>query len=162
MLTEEKTTGLAGLILRGGIRRGISALSERDALSGLIDGLSLPAALDRDTLFRAVLEREALMPTGVGAGIALPHPRTPLVSRPEDQFCAIGTLDTPVDWRALDGLPVDIIILIVSASSKSHLRILSALNYFCRQDSFGALIRGGASLEALAAHIEQTERRWEG
>jgi PTS system nitrogen regulatory IIA component len=157
----EKTTGLAGLIRRGGVYAGVSGGAPREALSNLIGKITLPASVRREQLLQAVMEREALMSTSVGGGIALPHPRNPLIALPEEQFSAIALLESPVDWRALDGKPVDIVILIVSASSKTHLRTLSAVNYFCRRDDFVSLLRRAAPAEEIIRFIEETEKKWD-
>jgi len=158
----ETHTGLAELIRRGGIYSGIAGKTPREVLAAFTGALTLPPSLNAGSLLQAVLEREALMSTSVGDGIALPHPRNPLTADPGEQFTAIAALDSPVDWRGLDGKAVDIVILIVSSSSKAHLHTLSAVNYFCRQQSFTSLLRRRAGKDEVVRFVEETERKWRG
>jgi len=160
-LKESAERPLASLIRRGGFYQGIPGTSPREVLSSLIETLRLPSSVRGEDLLRAVLEREALMSTGIGGGIALPHPRNPLVLSPEEQFVTAALLEIPVGWQALDGKPVDTLFLIVSASSKAHLRILSEINYFCRQQDFVQLLRQGLPAEYLTDYIEAMEKKWE-
>jgi PTS system nitrogen regulatory IIA component len=100
------------------------------------------------------------MSTGIGEGIALTHPRNPLVSSEAEQFAALAFLDTPVNWESLDGKPVDTLLLIVSASSKTHLQALSEMTFFTRDGEFCRLLRERVSLEELLRYIGETEKNW--
>jgi PTS system nitrogen regulatory IIA component len=101
------------------------------------------------------------MSTAAGDGIALPHPRNPLVSAVSDQFAAMAFPAGPVDWGALDGRPVNTVILIVSASPKLHLRSLRRLSFFCRDREFCSLLENIAPEEAILSHIKKTEEAWD-
>jgi PTS system nitrogen regulatory IIA component len=112
----------------------------------------------KTALLKAVLEREALMSTGIGRGIALPHPRNPMGA--EAQMVAIGFPALPIEWRALDGGPVHSILLIVSASPKSHLRTLSKINFLCMDSKFISLLKTRASPEVILQTIQEVEQGW--
>ena len=120
----------------------------------------IPARCDKDKLLQAILEREDLMPTAMGNGIALPHPRNPLVEKEEDQFAAIAFPENHMDWGALDAIPVHTIILVVSASAKSHLFTLQRISFFCHDENFLSLIRLRAPAEDIISYIEKTEQGW--
>jgi PTS system nitrogen regulatory IIA component len=152
--------GLIELLKRGGVYNGISGGTPQEVLTNFFGELSVPPVLDKKLLLGAVLEREALMPTAVGKGIALPHPRNPLVLDAPDQFVSIAFLDKEVNWKALDGCPVHTVILIVSASAKLHLHTLSRINFFCQQESFRELLKSRASLEKICKVIEEAEKTW--
>lgn len=57
----------------------------------------------------AIMNRERLMSTGIGMGVAVPHARTSAVT---DMVMAVGRSRAGIDFEALDGLPVNIVILI--------------------------------------------------
>lgn len=59
----------------------------------------------------ALLERESLGPTGVGHGVALPHARVPGLDSVKGAFLKF---DKPVDYGALDRLPVDLVFLLLA------------------------------------------------
>ncbi|MDR0377116.1 MAG: PTS sugar transporter subunit IIA [Spirochaetaceae bacterium] len=156
---KESEGGLIPLLKRGGIVSGVTGTNPGEVLARLIETVHSPA-IDRDRLLSAVLEREALMSTAAGHGVALPHPRNPQVKEPDEQFVTIAYLDKPVDWNSLDRAPVHTAILIVSASPKLHLYSLSQLNFFCQQEQFRALLENRASLDEIVAVIQAAEQAW--
>jgi PTS system nitrogen regulatory IIA component len=83
-----------------------------------------------------------------------------MAAGPGSQITALGFLEHPVNWDALDGKPVDIIFFIVSASAKLHLRTLSQINFFCQDDAFFRLLTNRASREAIIQYIKETEQEW--
>jgi PTS system nitrogen regulatory IIA component len=148
------------LLNRGGVYNNISGSTPQEALTDFFKELSVPPSLDKKLLLDAVLEREALMTTAIGKGIALPHPRNPLISNSADQFVSIAFLDKEVNWKALDNKAVHTVILIVSASAKLHLHTLSQINFFCQQESFRELLKNCASREEICKAIEEAEKTW--
>jgi PTS system nitrogen regulatory IIA component len=174
---EKNEDGFIELITRGGVLYQVPGTTPREVITGIIEtirrpslaqaperpptGLVKPPAAERNRLLEAVLEREALMPTAVGHGIALPHPRNPLVTETREQFVTIAFLQRPVDWHSLDGEPVHTVLLIVSASPKLHLHTLSRINFFCQQESFRALLESRASQEEIISVIRNAEQAWE-
>jgi PTS system nitrogen regulatory IIA component len=160
MEESEKNEKLAELLERGGVHYRISGNSPREVLAALIGALKNLPPVPADELLQACLEREALMSTSVGNGIALPHPRNPMAADRGSQITALGFLEHPVNWNALDGNPVDTIFFIVSASPKLHLHTLSRINFFCQDDAFFTLLKNRASGEAIIQYIKETEQDW--
>jgi len=72
-----------------------------------------------------LLEREKIMSTGVGKGIAVPHPRN--AGRPPvvHSGVAVGYCREGVDFHSLDGEKTKLFILIASASDPVHVKIMS-------------------------------------
>ena len=157
---DERNGVLAALIERGGIYPGVKGSTPREVLSALVKAIPPIHSVSSDVLLKAVLEREALMSTGIGEGIALPHPRNPLVSADSEQFAALAFLEAPVNWNSLDGKPVDTALLIVSALAKTHLQVLSEMSFFSREEEFCRLLKERASQEELLCFIRETEKNW--
>jgi len=151
---------LADLIKRGGLYQGLRGTNPREVLEAFIGALPPIPSVQADELLTAVLEREALMSTGIGGGIAIPHPRNPFAGVDSGQFVALGFLETAVDWNSLDGEKVDTLLLIVSCSAKQHLQTLSEITFFCRQKDFCRLLKGRAPLEELLRFIREAEKNW--
>jgi PTS system nitrogen regulatory IIA component len=158
----DKTTepGLIELVKRGGDFRVIPGASSQEYLTNLVKAIELPPKVNRKALLSAVLEREALMTTAVGNGIALPHPRNPIITDPAEQLVSISFPEQELDWEALDGKSVHTVILIISASPKMHLHTLSRINFFCQQESFRMQLRNRVSPAEILKIIEETERTW--
>ena len=161
----DKQTGewsLADMIDRGGVYHGIGGTQPREILA-VITGLLPPVpALEKEALLKAALEREALMSTGIGRGIALPHPRSPLLGEGNKPFVAIGFTAAPIDWNTPDGSKVHTVFLIVSSSAKQHLNTLSKINFLCQQEQFLPLVKAQDSKEAIVAAIREAEAAWAG
>lgn len=79
-----------------------------------------------DDFFTAVINREKIVTTGIGMGVAIPHAK---MAGFDDFFISVGILDKGVDWKALDGAPVRLIFLIGGPDNRQteYLRILSSL-----------------------------------
>ncbi|MDR2494461.1 MAG: PTS sugar transporter subunit IIA [Spirochaetaceae bacterium] len=155
---NERAAPLSRLIERGGAARLVRAATVREAVRSFVSAIDVPEGMDRAGLITAVLEREDLMPTGAGHGIALPHPRSPLAAAQRDQFVAVGFLEPPVDWYALDREPVHTLFLIVSSSAREHLRTLSHLYFFCQKDSFQRLLRRRPPAQEIILAVQDYEQ----
>jgi len=81
----------------------------------------------KEDIYKAILDREHIMSTGVGNGVAIPHAKIRSIDR---QALAIAVLDQGIDFVAVDGKPVNLVFLVVGSQeqSKSHLRLLSQLS----------------------------------
>jgi len=82
--------------------------------------------VDFEAARKAVLDREKLMSTGVGDGVAIPHGRTDAV---ESLVCAVGVRREGVDFGAVDGQPVRIFVLALTpeAGSDPYLQFVAAV-----------------------------------
>jgi PTS system nitrogen regulatory IIA component len=85
------------------------------------------------SFYSAVIDREKVVTTGIGMGIAIPHAK---MSAFNDFFISVGILDKGIDWKALDGHPVRIIFLIGGPDDKQneYLKILSSLTLSIKDD----------------------------
>jgi len=160
-MDKEEIT-LTQLVKNGGIYFNIEGSSKKEIVINLINALSSAAlpSCKRDLLLNAVMEREALISTGIENGIALPHPRTPLLEEDEQPFVAIAFPRQPIDWETPDNKPVHTIFLIVSDSSKQHLNALTKINFLCMEKNFYSLINAQAAEEEIISAIEETEKGW--
>jgi PTS system nitrogen regulatory IIA component len=157
---EKADLSLTELLRRGGCFYDVPGSTPADVLTWLVNAVKLPGHVNREALLSAVLEREDLMSTAMGNGIALPHPRAPVIEKTEDQCVALGFLENEVDWGALDGKTVTTAILAVSSSAKLHLASLQKITFFCRDKGFCALLKRRASQEKILAYIETAEAGW--
>ncbi|MDR1074479.1 MAG: PTS sugar transporter subunit IIA [Treponema sp.] len=151
---------LVDLIQRGGALRDIAGNTPKEVLDCFIQNIHLPASLTADVLLEAVLERESLMATSIGGGIAIPHPRNPLLLEENEQFIAIAFLKRTVEWQALDGVPVQNVILLASSSARAHLHSLSRVHFLCQEEAFRSLLAEKASKEEIIKAVRVIEKEW--
>jgi PTS system nitrogen regulatory IIA component len=159
-MNENNETDLSTLIERGGVYHNVPGVNPREILAALSAALPDVPGLDKTELLNALLEREALMPTSLGKGIALPHPRSPVLGAGGKPFMAVAFPALPVDWKALDGKAVGTVILIVSASSKQHLNTLSKTIFLCQQENICLLLEAKAPGEKIIAALKEAENSW--
>jgi PTS system nitrogen regulatory IIA component len=157
---ESGSPNLASLVERGGVYHNVPGTTPKDLLAVVINCLPPLPALDISALYREILEREALVSTGIGQGIALPHPRNPMIQKDDEAFVAVIFPAQPLDWNAPDGIKVHTVFLIASSSTKQHLNTLSKINFLCQQEEFYALIQARASEDVIVAAIQKTETSW--
>ena len=94
----------------------------RDDLARVFTGAGI--CDDIDLLVRSLKEREELMSTGIGFGIAIPHAKIASVS---SLSFAIGVSKEGINFDSMDGGPVHLIILVV-AGEKQHKEYLGLLS----------------------------------
>ena len=148
---------LVKLVMRGGICFDVTGENVREVLSSAVHAISLPAEIDREEILSSLLEREEMMTTGLGEGIALPHPRNPILADVDSESVSICPLKHPVDFNAIDGLPVHTMIVILSANPRRHLEILSKVSFLCRQSDFVRSIREHADAEEIIRCVQKAE-----
>jgi PTS system nitrogen regulatory IIA component len=104
--------------------------------------------LDRALVLTRVTEREQLGSTGFGRNVAIPHARIPGLTRP---VAAVIRLDTPVDFDAADGMPVDLVFGLLSpeGAGATHLHALAAISRMMRDERMHAALIAAPSAEAL-------------
>lgn len=115
------------------IKIPLESQNKDDLLRELVDVAAGPGAPDREDLLRAVREREAVLSTGIGHGVAIPHGKSSAVN---DLRMAAGRSAGPVDFDALDGEPVRLFFLLVGPESAAgpHIKALSRISRLVRKD----------------------------
>ncbi|PIS01464.1 MAG: PTS sugar transporter subunit IIA [Chlamydiae bacterium CG10_big_fil_rev_8_21_14_0_10_35_9] len=106
-----------------------------DALQTLVESLSASGKLkNKSDFFNAILEREKIVSTGIGMGVAIPHAK---MEDYQDFFIAIGIQQQKgLEWNSLDHLPVKLIFMIGGPEDKQtqYLQILSKLTLVIRNE----------------------------
>ena len=109
-----------------------------DSKKNLFQEISLQAStlfgLDQKEVFSALSDREALGPTGMGDGMAIPHARVSNVESVEGLFIR---LEKPILFEAIDGIPVDLIFVLLAplGTSGDHLKALARVSRLLRNES---------------------------
>ena len=154
---------LAQALRDGGIFYRLGGSDRRGALQALVDVMRVPEEIDRDFLLQVLLAREALQSTGVGDGVAIPHPRSPIILHTDTPRVTLGFLERSVDFGALDGQPVFALFSVISPTARAHLQLLSRIAFALRDPHFKEQIVCQAGrddiLEALSRLDSMVEER---
>ena len=96
----------------------------------------------------ALIDREALGPTGVGGGIALPHARLENLNH---VVGALILLESPVEFDAIDKQPVDVIFSLFAPKTAGveHLKALALVSRTLREQSVIAKLRANPDSTTL-------------
>ena len=154
---EESMPGLGDALRAGGIVHGLPGADKDSVLRHLVESMPLPADVDPDFLHSVLLAREALGSTAVGDGVAIPHPRSPILLRVPTAMVTLCFLETPIDFGALDGRPVHALFSTISPTIRIHLHLLSRLAFALRDPEFKADIARGAPADDILAAIRRVE-----
>ncbi|NIP82830.1 MAG: PTS transporter subunit EIIA [Gemmatimonadetes bacterium] len=130
----------------------------KDALLGeLVDVLVADRCVsDREPVLDVVRERERVLSTGVGHGVALPHGKTDACDR---LLIAAGVTREPVDFDALDGAPVQLIFLLVGPESAAgaHVKALSRISKLVRQPEVRLRLMESKDRETFIETLREAE-----
>lgn len=148
---------LADALELGGIHRDVPGRGREEILQRVTELPGVPDRVDRGMLLQLLLARESLGSTCVGHGIALPHPRDPLVLRIAEPRVLLCLLEERVDFGARDGLPVRALFLLLSPSVRTHLRLLARLAHALHDEVFEALLTRAAPSGAIVARLRELE-----
>lgn len=106
-----------------------------EALQLLVKKLGTEKRIPTSSPFlNAITEREKIVSTGIGMGVAIPHAK---LTEFKQFFIAIGILDKGIDWGALDGAPVRLIFMIGGPDNKQteYLQILSGITLALKNET---------------------------
>ena len=106
----------------------------------------------------AIAERERLGSTGFGGGVAIPHGKLDELDR---VYALVARLAAPIDYKAIDGAPVDLVFLLLSPpdAGAEHLKALAAVSRLVRHGAIVEKLRGARSRDAMAAVLMGAEER---
>lgn len=113
----------------------LNSASKEDAIVELVDLVSLSTMVkDRDQLLSDVMERENLVTTGVGYGVAFPHAKTSAV---KGIVIAFGRSTKGIDFDAMDHKPVNLFFLIAAPEDAigAHLNVMARLSYLMKSET---------------------------
>jgi len=110
--------------------------------------------VDAGTVVDALIDREALGPTGVGHGVALPHARLDGLDRVVGLFMMV---EKPLDFEAVDRQPVDLVFALLAPTDAGvdHLKALALVSRTLRDKSVCTKLRANA--DATTLHMILTE-----
>jgi fructose-specific phosphotransferase system IIA component len=122
-----------------------------EVIEGLVDLASSSNMIkDRDELLADIKERESLVTTGVGYGVAFPHAKT---RSAKGIVIAFGRSEKGVDFDAMDHQPVRLFFLIAAPEDAigAHLNVMARLSYLMKStDNRDKLLQASSPGDVLA------------
>ncbi len=154
----EAAPGLDAALERGGVYVGVPGATREEVLDAVTRLPGVPANVDRAMLAQLLVGRETLASTALGDGIAIPHPRDPLIVRVDEPRVLLCFLARPVDFGAIDGLPVRVLFTLLSPSIRLHLQTLAKLAFALHDPALRELLSRAAPAPELLARVPALEQ----
>ena len=151
-------TEISSLLVPGAVAAGANITTSKALFQQLGQvaereyGLSAADVVDRLT------ERERLGSTGFGGGVAIPHGKIDGLTQVVGLFVQLAQ---PVDVKAIDDLPVDLVFCLLSPpdAGSEHLKALAQVSRWLRDRTFVAKLRGAGSADAIYALFAASQAR---
>src|SRR3982751_5542661 len=126
------------------IKPALPGGNKKSLLQQLANLAAQRVGMDSASSLASVNEREQLGSTGFGQGVAIPHGKIEGLGRIYGLF---GRLAEPVDYKSIDGRPVDLVFLLLSPpdAGAEHLKALAAVSRVTRNMATLEKMRGARS-----------------
>ncbi len=148
---------LADALQRGGVGLRVGGDDRYEVFRAAIGDLPLPASFDRDHLLDLLMAREMSGGTAIGGGIAIPHPRYPVVLPGGESAIRACYLEQPLDYRASDGKPIDTLFLMICPTVHEHLQLLARLACVLKSNDFRKLLQSRPDKTRLVSAVRAEE-----
>jgi PTS system nitrogen regulatory IIA component len=140
------------------VKTGLPGGSKKSLLQQLAQLAGQRLGMEPAAINASLAEREQLGSTGFGQGVAIPHGKVEGLTQ---IYCLFARLSEPLDYKAIDGRPVDLVFLLLSPpdSGAEHLKALAAISRVTRNSAVLEKMRGARSRDALAAVLMGADER---
>ncbi len=145
---------IADLLTPEGVIPSLEATSKKHALQDLATRAAEVCEIDERRVFDVLLGRERLGSTGIGTGVAIPHGKLAELGH---LFALFARLKPPVDFDATDGVPVDLVFLLLAPESAGadHLKALAKVSRHLRDGAVCTRLRGAADGDSIYAVLAE-------
>jgi len=152
---------LSELLSPATINLNLQSTDRDSVLSELVS--QIPELRDRpdarQTLLRALKEREQLHSTGIGDGVAFPHSRNALVGLVEHPSIVLGRHPDGIPFGAIDAAPARLFFLLVAPTVTQHLGILARLSRLVADPKLRRNLLAADKPEKVIALIREAEAK---
>ena len=131
------------------VKVGVKPTGKEELLEFIVADLDAKGFVkDRSRVIRDVVEREKVMSTGIGNGVAIPHAYTDGVER---LVAGFYRTDEAIDFEALDQKPADLFFVILGPkeSRRDHIKVLAKISRLLNHRDFREGLRSAPDAEAV-------------
>lgn len=152
---------LSEAIAPAGINLNLRGHSRDEVLEELVNQVPQIAQQPeaRQTLLRALREREELHSTGIGDGVALPHARNALVGLVDKPAIVVGRHPQGIPYGSIDGVPAKLFFLLIAPTVTQHLAVLARISRLLRDPKVRQDLLAADSPKKMLALIRDAEQK---
>jgi len=160
-MNNSGTIVLSQLMSPSNINLNLKSTDSNGVLEELVNQISAIAKQPdaRQTLLRALHEREQLHSTGIGDGVALPHARNALVGLVDRPVIVFGRSTQGIPFGAIDGEPSKLFFLLIAPTVTEHLAVLARLSRLLRDPSVRHQLLAVSDAKKALALIREAEAK---
>jgi PTS system nitrogen regulatory IIA component len=149
---------LADILTLKAVDAGLTVSNKKALFQQLAAAAERLTAIPAKRIVASLSEREKIGSTGFGGGAAIPHGK---VEGLPQVFGYFARLSGPIEFQAVDGIPVDLVFLLLSPpdAGAEHLKALASISRTFRDRQTLAKLRGARSKDALFALLAGEETR---
>jgi nitrogen PTS system EIIA component len=152
--TAETVIPLSRLVSPESVLMDIKPGSKEDVLRQLVQPLRDGGIVDDpDEYYNRLVEREEMVSTALGRGIAFPHVRHPDQVPARSPAIVLGLCRPGTDFNSLDGDPTHVFALCCSSSETMHLRLLAKVTLLLRSDGMMDRLRNASDTKEVTRHL---------
>ncbi|OAI53563.1 hypothetical protein AYO44_03995 [Planctomycetaceae bacterium SCGC AG-212-F19] len=153
-------TRLDAALEAGGVLANIRGVDRDAILRAVVEAMPVPECCDRAFLLEVLVARENAGSTSIGNGIAVPHPRYPIVMPGEQPSLTLCYLETPILYGGGDGAPVHTLFVMLCPTVRHHLQLLARLSAALQDAPFAAAVGQKAPAAAIIAEARRLEEAY--
>ena len=149
---------LSDLVAPGAVIAGLAVPNKKALFQQLAAVAARLTGIEAKVIVERLVDRERLGSTGFGGGVAIPHGKIDGIDHVVGLFASLAQ---PVDFQAIDDMPVDVVCLLLSPpdAGVEHLKALARISRRLRDRAFVAKLRGAGSTDALYALLTHIDTR---
>jgi fructose-specific phosphotransferase system IIA component len=148
---------LSELLNSDAITLHLEARTKREALVEMVGVLEAAHGFhSQGEILDRVMRREAMMSTGIGYGVAIPHGKARSVDR---MAAAIGVSPEGIEFESEDGQPAHLLVLFVSPENATtqHVKVLANFSRLFKEETVRRTLRESRTPEGLLASLQSAE-----
>ena len=142
-------------LVRLDIRPGTRTLVLNQLIAPLIEQKLIT---NGDMLLTKLIEREDMVSTAIGAGVAMPHARDPRESNVKEACVVIGICRKGADFHAIDGGKTFVFLLVCSKTEVIHLRLMARIVLLLRDPQIVTKLRSARTKQSVINVLKDAER----
>ncbi|HYF52502.1 MAG TPA: PTS sugar transporter subunit IIA [Planctomycetota bacterium] len=152
---------LGDIIPDGGIMDDLKSVEKEDVIKEMVQALVKTGRIEEASsakVIKALMDREELGSTGIGAGVAVPHAKHDSIT---DLVGAFGRSKKGINFDALDGEPVHILFLLLSSKNASgaHLEALAYISRLVRDEKFVKFLKDAKDVKELRDLLSEADQQ---
>jgi len=146
-------------IFKGGVFSDIEGSTKEELIKNTMEKLATSHGLDQEVLTDLLLDREKLMPTAIGNGIAIPHARDYLNKDSHDIVITVFPKN-PIEYGALDKKKVHALFFLFASDDKRHLNLLSKIAHLAADNEAQSFLQTKPNSQELLEYIKTWEQKF--